>query len=116
MNNSEYTYNKISETLYSIKLKKSVLGGNDALEFTNIVHHLIDNNVKYFVIDLFEVEIMNSAGIGMIANALSISQKHNLEMFLINVPDKILKLFGITHLDKVFKIYSNIDEVLSQIK
>jgi anti-anti-sigma factor len=118
MNDSGYISEYFGENseFALVKLSNSVLGGNDALDFTNLINQLISQNVKCVVVDAGNVEIMNSTGIGMLANAHSNLTKNGLLMLLVSVPEKILKLLRMTHLDRVFKFYDNLDEALLNCK
>jgi anti-sigma B factor antagonist len=114
MNNTEYNYSilKDNSEFAVIKLSESVLGGNDALQFTNLLEEIDDSVAKYVIIDAGAVQMMNSTGIGMLVNAHSNLTKKGLTMMIINVPNKIMKLFVMTHLDKVFKICDNLESAV----
>ena len=118
MSSSEYKSSFLDDKseIALVKLSSSVLGGNDALSFTSILDELTSSAAKCIIIDACDVQIMNSTGIGMLANAHSNLSKNGLRMMLVNVPAKILKLLTMTHLDRVFKIYDNIDTALSACK
>lgn len=118
MNSKEYNYSYLGESseFAVVTLSQSVLGGNDALEFTNLLDEIANSNAKYVIIDTGAVQMMNSTGIGMLANAHSNLTKKDITMMLVNVPSKIMKLFVMTHLDKVFKIYDTLDSAVLKYK
>ena len=110
---SSYTY-KIIEgkpQIASIELNEQVLGGNDALEFSATLYELFDNKLSCIIIDLSKVQVMNSSGLGMMVSGLSSLRKNNIQMALVSVPPKVMSLLEMTHLDKVFQIYKNLQEV-----
>lgn len=115
MISTEYKYEFVNgkSHIAIISLSTSVLGGNVALDFTNIIDELTNSGASCIVINAGAVEIMNSTGIGMLANAHSNLSKKGYAMMLVNIPDKIMKLFKMTHLDRVFKIYDNLDSAIS---
>ncbi|MDX9790296.1 MAG: STAS domain-containing protein [Candidatus Kapaibacterium sp.] len=115
MENPEYNIRYVSQNHRTaiIKLKSSVLGGNDALDFTNALNELVNSGTSCIIIDTGDVQIMNSTGIGMLAHAHTNLTKGGYEMMLINVPDKIMKLLVMTHLDEVFIIHDNLESALS---
>jgi len=118
MANSEYKTGYIDDTreIALVKLSKSVLGGNDALDFTTTLDDLTSNSARCIIVDASEVEIMNSTGIGMLANAHSNLTKNGFLMFIVNLPPKIMKLLTMTHLDKVFKIYKDVNSAVNEFK
>jgi anti-sigma B factor antagonist len=59
---------------------------------------------------------MNSSGLGMLVSGISTLKKHNISMLLANLPEKISALLQITHLDKVFKVYPNVEVALENCK
>ena len=80
------------------------------------VNSSTENNIKLLIVDLNKVEIMNSSGLGMLVNALSTLKKNNIQLNLVAVPAKVMKLLQITQLDKVFKIYENSQSALKNYK
>ena len=99
-----------------IELYQSALGGVDAINFADAVNSSTENNIKLLIVDLNKVEIMNSSGLGMLVNALSTLKKNNIQLNLVAVPAKVMKLLQITQLDKVFKIYENSQSALKNYK
>lgn len=99
-----------------ITLSNFILGGNDALAFTQELETLGKTEIKYVIIDLSAVEIMNSSGLGMLVSGISTLKKYNIAMLLANLPEKISTLLHITHLDKVFKVYSNVENAVENCR
>ena len=95
-----------------VKLGKSVLGGNEALHFTQMLNEISTKNVKYVIVDLKQVETMNSSGMGMLVSGLTTLKKHNIEMQLVSVPSKVMYLLKMTHLNNVFKTFDSINDAL----
>lgn len=115
--NQNYRFEIYSENVEIgiIHLFQSALGGVDAINFTDTVNSY-SYKIKLLIIDLSKVEVMNSSGLGMLVNTLSILKKQNINMFLINVPQKVMKLLQITHLDKVFKVFDNLETAIVNFK
>lgn len=118
MTNSEYNVRYVAEQpdVAIVELSSSVLGGNDALVFANKLDELTNSGKKCIIIDAGTVQIMNSTGIGMLAHSHSSLAKNGYRMMLVNVPDKVMKLLKMTHLDRVFKIYDNIESALADCR
>jgi anti-sigma B factor antagonist len=87
---------------------KDVMGGTQALSFTGTIGEMLGKNVRKVIIDLSDVELINSSGLGMLVSGLSTLKKHNIELVLASVPDKVTDLLQMTHLIKVFAVYPDI--------
>lgn len=107
----------IDETkgIVAVELPENVLGGNSAIEFTGLMNELISLKYSTVIIDLSKVELMNSTGLGMLTNAHALLDKNSIKPILVGIPDKIYKLFEITHLTEVFNIYPDYKTVLAQL-
>jgi anti-sigma B factor antagonist len=99
-----------------IMLGEKVLGGNDAMNFSSRLHELFDKDVECLVADLRNVELINSSGLGMLVSGLSTLRKQNIRFALANVPSKVMNLLKMTHLDKVFNIYSTVGDATKNCK
>lgn len=106
----KYQTSEYEKGISVIKLGKSVLGGNEAFGFTSTLHELIEKNVKTVIVDLGAVELMNSSGLGMLVNGLITLRKHGIPLNLVAVPEKVVELLEITHLNQVFKSFTTVME------
>lgn len=75
--------------------------------------NLIDNQKYNLIIDLNGVDFMDSSGLGVLVGGLKRVGPHQGAITLVLNRPNILKIFKITGLDKVFKIYGNVEEVPS---
>jgi anti-sigma B factor antagonist len=98
-----------------VELGEQVLGGNEALAFTSELTELVSSDINLVVVDLHKVSVMNSSGLGMLAGGLTTMKKHNISLVLASVPDKIMSLLTMTHLDRVFTIYPTVEEAEKKI-
>ena len=96
-----------------ILLSGSVLGGPEAMEFTEAIRDCISQGVINAVVDLTDVELMNSSGLGMLVAA---SRKFNAAgggLALVGSNERIQKLFTMTRLDSVFRQYGSREEAVA---
>ncbi|MBM2817125.1 MAG: Anti-anti-sigma regulatory factor [Ignavibacteria bacterium] len=107
--NHQFVKYKDSHEIYIAVLGKQVLGGHDAMQFSSQIHALIEEKIKLVIIDLGYVEIMNSSGLGMLVAALGTTKKSDILLHLASVPDKVMTLLKMTHLNEVFKIFESVD-------
>lgn len=99
------TNNNNSNTNITAKIimQKEALGGEDAMNFSNIIRELPEN-ITSLELDMSQLEIINSSGLGMLVKANNELKSKNIELVLSFVSPHILRLLEITFLNKVFKI------------
>jgi anti-sigma B factor antagonist len=95
-----------------IKLGEYVLGGNDALDFSSMLEQLGSTEVKYVVVDLQQVKLMNSSGLGMLVSGLSLMKRLEKTFMLASIPPKVANLLQITHLNDVFKSFETVEQAV----
>lgn len=94
-------------------LNKSLLGGSDAIEFQKEINNILDSkNLEVIILDLVNVEQINSSGLGMLVASNSNILKNKKKLVLINLSAKVQELVKMTHLDKVLNISQNLDSAL----
>jgi anti-sigma B factor antagonist len=111
-----FSLQEIKQGVVSLTLGESVLGGNDALNFSSKLMELNQKNTKHVIIDLQNVKMINSSGIGMLVSGLTTLKKNDASLILVGLSDKIKGLLKMTHLDQVFITNENVDEAIESIK
>lgn len=102
MENTMYSV-KIENSVPCIQLPEKVLGGGEAVEFSTLAQkYLNDEQYSKIVVDLSAVNVMNSSGLGMLVAAYTTATKQKKSVEFVNIPDKIMSLLKMTHLDKIF--------------
>jgi anti-sigma B factor antagonist len=61
------------------------------------------------VVDLEDVTFMDSTGLGVLVGRLKLVRGQNGSLRIVSSQDRILKVFKITGLDKVFHIYHSVE-------
>ncbi len=75
-----------------------------------ILQQLAEN--KSVVMDLSEVEYIDSSGIASLVEGLHKAKKSNLVFSLAAVSDPAMQVIKLARLDKVFTIYPNVNDVV----
>ncbi len=96
-----------------IELNANVMGGHDALAFTSKLQELAGEAPKGVIVDLHNVALMNSSGLGMLVSGMSTLRKHNVPMYLAAAPAKVYMLLEMTHLNKVFQIFDTVEDAIN---
>ena len=95
-----------------ISLTGKIMGGPEATEINEEFNQLIDDKKLKVVIDLKEVEWMNSSGLGILIDAVTVLKNNNGALRLVNVSDRIVNLLKITKLDTVFDLRDSLEEAI----
>ena len=74
---------------------------------------LVDEGQRDLIIDLEKVEFMDSTGLGVLVGGLKRVRTHEGSLELVCTQERLLKIFRITGLGKVFAIHSSQAEALA---
>ncbi len=96
-----------------LRLQGKIMGGPDATTLHEKLHELIENGTREVVVDLRDVDWMNSSGLGILIGGLSALRKSGGDLRLATVTEKIEEVLRITKLDRVFDIYPTIEDAVS---
>jgi anti-sigma B factor antagonist len=77
---------------------------------------LVDEGKYNIVVNLEEVAFLDSTGLGVLVGGLKRVKHHSGELGIICNQEKILRIFRITGLTKVFPIYRSREELLTNVK
>ena len=77
------------------------------------ITELVADGVYDIVIDMEEVEFLDSTGLGVLVGGLKKVRAHDGSLELICTQDRLLKIFRITGLAKVFVIHDSADGALA---
>ena len=75
------------------------------------ITELVSNGVYHIIIDMEAVEFLDSTGLGVLVGGLKKVRAHDGSLQLICNQERLLKIFRITGLAKVFTIHSSAEAV-----
>ena len=104
------------EGIVILEPKGKIMGGPDASLLHDKLYEFIEQNKKNVVIDLSQVEWMNSTGLGILISGYTTLRNNDGTLKLASVTDKIQSLLTITKLVTVFEAYDSVEEALSSFK
>jgi anti-sigma B factor antagonist len=95
------------------KLTVVHVGGEIDVYTAPLLREALDKQVAagraHLVVDLEDVTFMDSTGLGVLVGRLKLVRAQNGSMRIVSSQDRILKVFKITGLDKVFHIHDSVD-------
>ena len=93
-----------------LRLKGNILSGVDANLIHQMVHEGLEANLRYFILDMQEVSLINSSGVGILIGALTAAKNQGGDVKLAAVSDKVSHIFNMMHLDQVFDLYNSVSD------
>lgn len=72
---------------------------------------LVEEGERHLIVDMDNVDFLDSTGLGVLVGGLKRVKTNEGSLSIVITQDKILKIFEITGLDKVFPIKTSLDEV-----
>jgi len=93
-----------------------IMGGPDASLLHDKLYEFIEKDKKQFVVDLSEVDWMNSTGLGILISGYTTLRNNGGKLKLANVTDKIKSLLVITKLEPVFESYDSIADAIKSFE
>ena len=74
---------------------------------------LVADGKYHLVVDMERVDFLDSTGLGVLVGGLKRVRNHDGSLQLVCNQEKILKIFRITGLTKVFPIHASVDEAVA---
>ena len=80
------------------------------------VNEKIEEGYEHFVLNLDNVKIIDSCGVGLIIVANNVTSSRGCKLYLSNIKPFIIKIFEIMRISKHLAIYDQEDDALQAIK
>ncbi len=77
---------------------------------------LVSTNNYQLIVNLDQVEFLDSTGLGVLVGCLNRVRAHDGSLDLVCTRERILKIFRITGLTKVFGIHETVDQAIAATK
>jgi anti-sigma B factor antagonist len=79
------------------------------------ITELVGEGTYQLVVDLEGVDFLDSTGLGVLVGGLKKVRAHGGTLQLVCTQDRLLKIFRITGLAKVFAIHSDVNEAIASL-
>lgn len=103
-------------TAYTFELSCQVFGTQDAPDLLYWISHRLEAEAKILLIDLKDVEYIDSSGVGTLMIAQSRSKRVGAHLGLCNVSEDVLVQIEQANLIEKFQIYADLDDFKAQVK
>jgi anti-sigma B factor antagonist len=95
-----------------LEIKGQMIGGPEAAELQEAIKSNLAKGAKHYVLDLAEVDRMNSTGLGNLIGGLTTVRNAGGELKLAKVAQKIQSLLVITKLVTIFESFETVEEAI----
>ncbi len=87
----------------------------NSYKLKELVMKMIEKNIKIFIINLEQVDYIDSSGIGALIYISSTIKKMNLKLSLSNIHGSVKKVIELTKLMGYFPIANSVDEAILMV-
>ena len=109
----QFEHRKEAEVLI-LKVKDKRLDATKAVPFKEKMSEFINAGNKLIVLNLSEVDFIDSSGLGAIVSALKKVGREG-DIVICNSKDPVKTLFKLTRMDKVFRLFETEEEAIKEI-
>ena len=88
----------------------------NSYKLKELIMKMLEKNVKKFIINLDQVEYIDSSGIGALIYICSTIKKMNLKMSMTNIHGSAKKVIELTKLMGYFPIANSLEEAILMVK
>lgn len=100
---------EMDEHVIVINIDGNILSGVDANLIHEMIHEELEQNHGNFVLDLSDVSLINSSGVGILIGALTAARNQSGDIRLAAISKKVTDVLRMMKLDQVFQIYETIE-------
>ncbi|MDG1476942.1 MAG: STAS domain-containing protein [Vicingaceae bacterium] len=101
---------KKEESLILISLQGNLMGKEQVQGLLDEIDFFYNEGLKKIIIDLSEMQYMNSTGLSVLINIFTQTRNKGGEVVITNIPEKINQLLIITKLNSIFNIEETVEE------
>jgi len=105
-----------SDDIVVFDLKGGLEGGADTYQIKDLVKDHLARNDRRFVINLSQVDYVNSTGIGIIAAVYTMISSAGGKMVISNANEKVSRVMMVTKLLEVFESYKSENEAIASFR
>lgn len=88
----------------------------NSFQLKTIVSKMMEKNIKSYIINLENVEYIDSSGIGALIHVYSVLKKAGMRLKIVNVHGSVKRVIELTKLMGYFPMANNIKEAIEQMK
>jgi anti-sigma B factor antagonist len=98
--------------LFIVDCHEKRLDAKTAVEFKKIMANFIEQGHRTIVLNITEVEFIDSSALSAIVSSLKLIGRDG-DLTIAGAQEAIQRLFSLTRMDRVFKMFPTVDEAIS---
>lgn len=108
----KFTNESINDQATLIKIEGARLDAASSVEFKNYFNDTVSDKNQKVIIDLSDVNFMDSSGLGVLISSLK-SMESKGGISLVGAHSNVKSLMTLTRMDRLFPQFSSIDEAVT---
>ena len=100
-------HTRIVGDFHILDIDGKIILGKETMAVRNTIKDLLHNGVKKIVLNLGEVNYIDSSGVGELVSSFTTVAKEGGELKLLNLTTRVHEILAITRLLTVFQVYDN---------
>ena len=101
---------KEDDQLVIISLSGNLINKHQVEDLLNELDFYLNEGKNNIVVDLKEMQYMNSTGLSVLINIFTQVRNRGGEVVLINIPEKINQLLLVTKLNSIFNVENTLED------
>ena len=98
--------------VHILDISGKIILGRGTMVVRTTIKDLLHNGVKQIVLNLAEVNYIDSSGVGELVSSFTTVAKEGGQLKLLHLTDKVKEILAITRLLTVFQVYDNEQEAV----
>ncbi len=104
-----------SDSIAILKMAGRLVDKVEAVEISVEIEEELEEGTSQFIIDLQELEYMNSTGLNILINLMNKARNEGGEALVLGAPPRIQSLFAVTKLNSVFTMKDTMAEAKAHL-
>lgn len=106
---------RIRDNVAILDIRGEIIG-DARFDLNTAIQEQVDSDIDGLIINLDEVPMMDSVGLGMLVAAYTSLTKKEKKVVLLNVGRSVRYLLVVTKLDQIFEKYDDEDDAIGSFK
>lgn len=114
--NLNISFTDLEDSMLLVKLEGKIIDQTTSNELTNMIVNQLGQDRHMLILDLSDVDYLNSSGLNSLIGILTKTRTQGGEMVIFGINEKVKKLLVITKLSSVFTTTDTLEEAKNQFK
>lgn len=103
------------ELAYFLYVEGDLIGDEVGPKLVEFVSDAVNDEIKFFVVDLSQIRYISSSGIGLLITMLTKMRNAGGEVYLTSPSEHVKKLLIITKLNNIFTVFDTVEEAKKEL-